>query len=195
MPYLDRLANRFRGAARERDFDDEIRFHIEERTTRNIAGGMPQAEAEADARRRFGSVERAKAGMRAARLARPSTVVLPVLAATIVSIVFGAGYFNLRKQVYDVTPEITAPVPIVTPRAEYTSAAMHRKIQGTVRLQCIVRRDGACSDVTVIQSLDKSFGLDDSAVRTIREWRFRPGRRQGMPVDTRIKFDLRFSLR
>ena len=88
-----------------------------------------------------------------------------------------------------------APVPIVTPRAEYTSAAMHRKIQGTVRLQCIVRRDGACSDVTVIQSLDKSFGLDDSAVRTIREWRFRPGRRQGMPVDTRIKFDLRFSLR
>jgi TonB family protein len=195
MAYLDRLANRFRGAALERELDDEIRFHLEERTRLNAAGGMSPADAEADARRRFGSVERAKAGMRAARVARPSAVVVPVLAAAIVSVVSAGALFHMHDRIYDITPEITAPVPIVTPRAAYTSAAMHRKIQGTVRLQCIVRRDGACSDVTVIQSLDKTSGLDDEAVRVLREWRFRPGLRRGAPVDTRIKFDLRFNLR
>jgi TonB family protein len=156
---------------------------------------MSPEAAEADARRRFGSIERAKAGMRAARLARPAAVVLPLLAGTILFAAAGALYFGSHEPVYDVTAGVTAPVPIAARRAEYTQAAMREKIQGTVRLQCVVRRDGLCSDVTVIRSLDKTFGLDDEAVRAIREWRFQPGLHDGTPVAIRIKFDLRFALR
>jgi TonB family protein len=194
MSYFTRFANLFRRPSLEREFDDEIRFHMEERHHRNVARGMTPEAADADARRRFGSIQRAKAGMRAARLARPSAVALPLLAATI-SLAAGALYFGARDRIYEVTANVTAPVPITTRRAQYTSAAMREKIQGTVRLECVVRRDGMCSDVTVVRSLDKTFGLDDQAVRAIREWRFQPGLRDGMPVATRIKFDLRFTLR
>jgi TonB family protein len=195
MSYFTRVANLLRGPSLEREFNDEIRFHLEERLERNIARGMTHEAAEADARRRFGSIEHAKAGMRAARLARPSMAVLPLLAAATLAVASGTLYFGTHERIYDVTTDVTAPVPIVTPRVEYTSAAMHEKVQGTVRVQCIVRRDGACSDVTVIRSLDKTFGLDDQAVRTIREWRFRPGMHAGTPVATRVKVDLRFTLR
>jgi TonB family protein len=195
MSFLTRIASLVRRPPLERDLDDEVQFHLEERQRRNIALGMAPEAAEADARRRFGSIERAKAGMRAARLARPAAVVLPLLAATVLFVAAGELYFASRDRMYDVTAGVTAPVPIATRRAEYTQAAMREKIQGTVRLQCVVRRDGVCSDVTVIGSLDQSFGLDDEAVRAIRDWRFQPGLHDGTPVATRIKFDLRFALR
>jgi TonB family protein len=195
MSCFTRVANLVRGPSLEREFDDEIRFHLEERLERNIARGMPKEAAEADAQRRFGSIEQAKAGMRAARVVRPSMAVLPLLAATILAVASSTLYFGAHEHIYDVTADVTAPVPIVTPRVEYTSAAMHEKVQGTVRLQCIVRRDGVCSDVTVVRSLDKTFGLDDQAVRAMREWRFQPGTRAGTPVSTRVKVDLRFALR
>jgi protein TonB len=179
----------------EREFDEEIRFHLQERVARNIARGMTKEDADADARRRFGSIEQVKAGMRVARLIRPSMVVLPLLAATTLAVASGTLYFGAQERIYDLTADVTAPVPLVTPQVEYTSAAMHEKVQGTVRIQCIVSRVGVCSDVTVIRSLDKTFGLDDQAVRAIREWRFRPGTRAGTPVSTRVKVDLRFALR
>jgi hypothetical protein len=78
MSYFTRIVRLVHRPSLERELDDEIQFHMEERQRRNIALGMPAEAAEADAHRRFGSIERAKAGMRAARLARPAAVVLPL---------------------------------------------------------------------------------------------------------------------
>jgi len=190
MSSWSRVANLFRLGSLERDFDDEIGFHLEERIRRNIAGGMTPEAADADARRRFGSVRRAKNGMRMARL--PSSAVLA--ATTILEMAAATAYFTLHERVYDLGGNIAAPVPIGRPFPQYTSAAIREKIQGTVRLECVVRRDGFCSDVTIIRSLDKTFGLDEQAVRAVREWRFRPGLREGTPVATRVKIELRFTL-
>jgi TonB family protein len=194
MSALTRFVNRFRPTSLEREFDDEIRFHLEERTRRNAAAGMSQRDAVADALDRFGSVDRAKAGMRSARmLARPALAV-SVLTLVVVSFV-GAIHWGSRSRVYDVGAGITAPVPVVTPHPEYTASAMRAKVQGTVRLRCVVRPDGVCADVTVVRSLDRTYGLDDEAVRAIRDWRFRPALRAGTPVATRIDFEMRFALR
>jgi len=190
MSSWTRVANLLRLGSLERDFDDEIGFHLEERIRRNIAGGMTPEAADAEARRQFGSVRRAKNGMRAARL--PST---PLLAAAILSLAAATAYFSLHERVYDLGGNIAAPVPIGRARPEYTSAALREKIQGSVQVECIVRRDGVCSDVTIVRSLDKTFGLDDQAVRAVREWRFRPGLRGGRPVATRVNIELRFTLR
>jgi TonB family protein len=192
MSYITRVANFFRQSSLEREFDEEIRGHLAERTARNLARGMPPDAAEAEARREFGSIERAKAGMRAARLASPWSLLLPIL--LILSISSGV-LLGRRERIYDVTGDISAPVPIAAPRMEYTPAAMRQKIQGTLRLQCVVGTDGMCSHVRVIRSLDRTFGLDEQAVRTLAAWRFRPGVRRGEPVATRITFDLRFALR
>ena len=37
-------------------------------------------------------------------------------------------------------------------------------------------------DVRVVHSLDQQFGLDKEAIRTLRQWRFKPGMRLGQPV-------------
>src|SRR5262249_19187471 len=157
-----------------------IRFHLLERTRRNIAAGMTQAEAQADASLRFGSIERAKDQMRSARVTRINPTFVTVAVGAVVALV--GLYEHHREPVYDLTSDIVAPVPVSAPRPQYTAEAMQAKIQGTVGIRCIVRPSGSCDDLTVVTSLDRRFGLDDEAVRTMASWRFRPALRRGTPV-------------
>lgn len=71
----------------------------------------------------------------------------------------------------------------------YPEAARRAKIQGVVRLECVILANGRCGDPTVRQSLDKVHGLDEEAVGTMRRWRFKPALldREGVPV--RINVD------
>ena len=55
-----RLSRLWRRAAQESELDEEIRFHIDKQTEKNLAAGMSPEEARLDALRRFGGVERAK---------------------------------------------------------------------------------------------------------------------------------------
>ena len=81
----------------------------------------------------------------------------------------------------------------VKPR--YTADAMRAHTQGVVWVQCIVRPDGNCSDLQVVRSLDQTFGLDKQALDAAKQWRFRPGQRQGEAVSVRVVIELIFSLR
>jgi predicted permease len=69
MRPLRRLLNLWRGESLARDFDDEIAFHLESRIAANVRKGMAQDQAAEEARRHFGSVLRAREGMREARVA------------------------------------------------------------------------------------------------------------------------------
>jgi len=69
MRALRRLRNLWRGRVLEREFDDEIAFHLETRIEANLRAGMTKTAAEEEARRHFGSVLRAREGMRQARVA------------------------------------------------------------------------------------------------------------------------------
>jgi len=55
-----RLSWLWRRAEQESGLDEEIRFHIEKQTEKNLAAGMSPEEARLDALRRFGGVERVK---------------------------------------------------------------------------------------------------------------------------------------
>jgi TonB family protein len=78
----------------------------------------------------------------------------------------------------------------------YTPEAMRNRIQGRVRLQGVVERDGTISGITVIQSLDSQFGLDQSAVDALKQWRFQPGTLvDGTPVRVLVNVELTFTLR
>ena len=48
-------------------------------------------------------------------------------------------------------------------------------------LEIVVRRDGSVGDVRLKRSLDR--GLDQRAIEAVRQWRFAPARRHGVPVD------------
>ena len=54
MAWYRRLTNVFRPEELRSEIDEELRYHIEARTAQNLAAGMSQKEARADALKRFG---------------------------------------------------------------------------------------------------------------------------------------------
>jgi predicted permease len=68
MSRLSRFVNQWRRPALDRQFDDELQFHLDTRADANVRAGMSRADAEAEARRHFGSTLRAREGMREARV-------------------------------------------------------------------------------------------------------------------------------
>jgi protein TonB len=90
---------------------------------------------------------------------------------------------------------VSSPVLIHETKPNYTGEAMRARIQGLVKLEAIVMPDGSVGDVRVVHSLDQQFGLDKEAVRTLRQWRFKPGMRLGQPVPVLILVEISFTLR
>jgi TonB family protein len=90
---------------------------------------------------------------------------------------------------------ITLPSVLREVKPAYTADAMRAKVQGSVWLECIVMPDGSVGDVRVTRSLDPIFGLDQEAIKAAKQWRFKPGMRQGEPVPVIITIELTFTLR
>ena len=90
---------------------------------------------------------------------------------------------------------VTLPVVLFEKKPQYTAEAMRAKVQGTVLLECVVLPDGSVGPVEVVRSLDSSFGLDQEAVKAAKQWRFKPGMRQGEPVAVLVTIELTFTLR
>jgi TonB family protein len=94
--------------------------------------------------------------------------------------------------VYRVGGNVTKPVPTYKPEPPYTPEARQRKIKGEVGLQFVVDANGNVGDVKVVKSLEPS--LDDSAVRTVRTWKFQPGTRDGVPVAVQVGVEISFRM-
>jgi TonB family protein len=89
---------------------------------------------------------------------------------------------------------VSAPRLIREVKPGYTGDAMRARIQGVVRLQAIVMPDGSVGKTRIIRSLDRTFGLDDEAQKTARQWRFQPGQLAGHPVPVLVEIELAFTL-
>src|SRR5262245_51280183 len=57
----------WRRRAVKQEIDEELRFHLEQRTAENISAGMPSDEAVREARRRFGDFQSVREECREAR--------------------------------------------------------------------------------------------------------------------------------
>jgi len=91
---------------------------------------------------------------------------------------------------------VSVPRLLAEVRPKYTAEAMRARMQGVVRLECVVRSSGSVGDCDVVKSLDgNNFGLDEQALIAARQWRFAPGMRLGEPVDVLVTIELAFALR
>jgi TonB family protein len=97
--------------------------------------------------------------------------------------------------IYEAGDGITLPVVVREVKPQYTPEAMQNKIQGSVFLHVIVGVTGDVTDVTVTESLDREYGLDDEAVRAAWQWKFKPGTKDGKPVPVRVIVQLTFTLK
>jgi TonB family protein len=88
---------------------------------------------------------------------------------------------------------VTAPVPVKQVRPDYPEEAMRERIQGSVVLEVVVRADGTPDVLRVVEPIDRG-PLDREAARAVRQWRFLPGRRNGVPVDVLVTVVVDFVL-
>jgi periplasmic protein TonB len=88
---------------------------------------------------------------------------------------------------------ITAPELVHEVKPDYTEEARRRGLGGDVVLEIVVRSDGRVGTVRVVQGL--GGGLDQRAADAVRQWRFRPARRLGTPVDVIVEVAVEFRLR
>jgi TonB family protein len=58
-----------------------------------------------------------------------------------------------------------------------------------------VLHDGTVGDVSVIRSLDSTFGLDQQAVAAMKRWLFTPGKKNDKPVAVRVQVEMNFTLK
>jgi protein TonB len=93
--------------------------------------------------------------------------------------------------------DVTSPQLVNEVRPNYTADAMKAKVQGVVEMQALVLADGSVDPtrIRVTRSLDARMGLDQQAIIAVRQWRFRPGRRNGQPVAVWVNVELTFTLR
>ena len=101
---------------------------------------------------------------------------------------FGGGAFRPGNGV-------ESPTILFEKKPDYTADAMRLKVQGIVEVEAIVETDGTVGQVRIVRSLDDRWGLDQKALEAVRQWRFRPGTRQGKPVPVLVNIELTFSIR
>ena len=97
--------------------------------------------------------------------------------------------------VYSVGGNVLAPVLLREVKPAYTTDAMRIHIQGEVMLAAVVLPDGSVTRLRVLRSLDSVYGLDQEAIKAVRQWKFKPGTRFGQPVATEIAISVGFSMR
>jgi TonB family protein len=93
---------------------------------------------------------------------------------------------------YHVGGGVSAPHVLFKPIPEFSDEARRNKYQGKVILRGVVGVDGRLHEVSVVHSL--GMGLDEEALKSVPEYRFEPGRKDGAPVPVEVFLEINFSL-
>ncbi|MGC2110091.1 MAG: energy transducer TonB [Candidatus Korobacteraceae bacterium] len=94
--------------------------------------------------------------------------------------------------VYRVGNGVTPPQPFYEPDPEYSDQARKARLQGTVVLWLIVDADGLPQHIRVQRSV--GMGLDEEAIKAVKQWRFKPSMKNGEPVPVMINVEVNFRL-
>lgn len=77
--------------------------------------------------------------------------------------------------------DLTAPEAIRKVDPAYPANLMKDRVEGVVVLHAVIRSDGTVAEVRVLEGFFDE--LDENARAALAQWRFRPGTKNGIPVD------------
>jgi TonB family protein len=97
-----------------------------------------------------------------------------------------------REGVYRVGNGVTVPAVVYKPEVEYSTEARVAKYSGAVTLTVEIGPDGVPRNIHVVGPL--GLGLDEKAVEAVRQWRFKPGTKDGVPVTVFANIEVNFRL-
>lgn len=87
---------------------------------------------------------------------------------------------------------ITPPRQIHSPAPKYPKTERKARHEGTVTLKLAVGTDGMPVDIRISQSLSPDF--DKAAIDALRQWKFSPAMKGGIPVAVAISIKIVFQL-
>jgi len=64
---------------------------------------------------------------------------------------------------------------------KYPPELIKQHVQGEVILYAIIRKDGSVDSIQLVRGLEPE--LDKNAMEALAHWKFRPGTREGAPID------------
>jgi TonB family protein len=101
--------------------------------------------------------------------------------------------YKFKARTTKESENILSPSPVFDPDPPYTPEAIKARLEGTLTLNTWIDAQGK---VTRVEEVSKPLGngLDESAITTIRTWKFAPARWQGQPVPVKITIEITFKL-
>ena len=88
--------------------------------------------------------------------------------------------------------ELSGPVPLQKVDPKYPPTLISERVTGEVILYAVIRRDGSVDSIQLVRGIDEQ--LDANAIRALRQWKFRPGAKQGVPIELEAIVHIPFRL-
>ena len=93
------------------------------------------------------------------------------------------------ERIVKLSPEVAKGSLIHRVEPDYPEEARKKGIQGAVVLEVHIGRDGAIQDVKVVSGQPL---LANAAIAAVKQWRFKPHKVQGQPVEMQTRVTLNF---
>lgn len=90
----------------------------------------------------------------------------------------------------DLPPGVTAPVAVRTVAPQFPWWRLREGLEGEASVICDIDATGVVLDAAVFSATCHDFG--DAALAAVRQWRFAPGTRDGLPVRVRALVPIQF---
>ncbi|RXH56864.1 Ferric siderophore transport system, periplasmic binding protein TonB [Granulicella sibirica] len=87
---------------------------------------------------------------------------------------------------------VSAPIPISMPDPEFSEEARKAKVAGNVLVYLWVDQNGNPTHVRVIRGI--GMGLDEKAMEAVRQYKFKPARKDGKPVTVEMNVEVNFQI-
>lgn len=97
---------------------------------------------------------------------------------------------ELNEPIYDVGPGVRAPRVIHRVRPERRQSGKFR-LSGKVVVSLVVSSAGLPTKVKILDGMDNA--VDQTVVVAVKQWRFKPGRKDGKAVAVRFTVDVGFT--
>ena len=106
--------------------------------------------------------------------------------------VYMTNYTAFAQQAEKVGANVTAPKLTYKVEPSYEPSAKDDKIEGPVVLSIVVTKEGLADQIVVKTSLDPR--LDEKAIEAVKQWRFKPGQKNGEDVNVQATIQVNFRL-
>lgn len=97
-----------------------------------------------------------------------------------------------RQGLVSIGGEVSAPVLLKSVNPTFTDQARAKKLNGEVLLSFLVDEQGVPQGIRVLHGL--GLGLDEQATKAVRQYRFKPAMRNGIPVKVELHVSVKFQI-